>query len=565
MRQLLYYFDDNKEEFKCCLDLDYDTRNKTLYINKDFGRHNNETIFVFTEDSTMFHKYILGYGYGLRCTVLFLKLTEKTIKYNEAIDAVNENLLIPINWTDIMNIIVDENNKDYYTTNNKDLLTKKDDYLVFIAYEEKNTYVIPVNATNCFCGDYHCNKIIYPQSFRDFTEKIFNSTTAKELVYIDNFDNTDVNFGALQEFVSRKHLPNLAKGTFYFKRDYYNDIAEGLKERGLLDDGNSDYKFVMGFADKTGKLKPVKDSKEAIAFYTFGNISNLTNESYKSEDFDKLYESAVNEGKISDFIEKVFSGCQTKEDKTKRLLKLVSAGVISLSIAFWLVGTSITQNKAESEQIKKELVEVSSDGDKSSQNERKRSKYGNFNDDVEFGKAWKASEAGIEHIRNTEKYSSKPYYATDDEKARGILTIGYGHTIKKDDPDWVKNAKYMSKEDAEKLLRLDIEYFEIRFENSVVPNFDKRLQNPETMPQAVIDVMISLAYNAGIAGFKREERNPFYASLKQCRYDSITGKINKQDYDFTISKLPKSLIWQGEKELQGLINRRNAEYKYAKV
>lgn len=289
------------------------------------------------------------------------------------------------------------------------------------------------------------------------------------------------------------------------------------------------------------------------------------NELCESEDFNKLYENSVNEGKISDFIDKVFSGCRTKEDKTKRLIKLVSSGVISLSIAFWLVGTSITQNKAESEQIKKELVEVSSDGDKSSQNERKQSKYGNFNNDVEFGKAWKASEAGIEHIRNTEKYSSKPYYATDDEKARGILTIGYGHTIKKDDPDWVKNAKYMSKEDAEKLLRLDIEYFEIRFENSVVPNFDKRLQNPETMPQAVIDVMISLAYNAGIAGFKREERNPFYASLKQCRYDSITGKINKQDYDFTISKLPKSLIWQGKKELQGLINRRNAEYKYAKV
>lgn len=565
MRQSLYYFDGNKEEFKCCFDLDYDTRNKTLYINKDFGRHNDETIFVFTEDSTMFHKYILGYGYGLRYTVLYLKLTAKPIKYNEAIDAVNENLLIPINWTDIMNIIVDENNKYYYTTNNKDLLTKRDDYLVFIAYEEKDTYIIPVNATNCFCGDYHCNKIIYPQSFRGFTEEIFNSTTAKELVYIDNFDNTDVNFGALQEFVSRKHLPNLAKGTFYFKRDYYNDIAEELKERGLLDDDNSDYKFVMGVADKTGKLKLVKDSKEAIDFYTFGNISNLANESYNSDYFAKLYESATNEVKISDFVNKVFANCPTKEDKIKRLLKLVSTGVISLSIAIWLVGNSITQNKAESEEIKKELVEVSSNGEKVSQIERKQSNFGNFNDKVVFGTDWKISDEGIAHILGTEKYRAKPYYATEHERKMGKVSIGYGHVIKDSDPKWIREAKHITEEQALEIFKMDMEYFEAQFERQVVPYFDKRLQDAETMPQAVIDVMLSMAYNAGISGFKKEDNNPFYASMKKCRYDKITGKINKQDYDYSISKLPQSLVKQGGNVLPGLVNRRKAEYKYANV
>lgn len=308
-------------------------------------------------------------------------------------------------------------------------------------------------------------------------------------------------------------------------------------------------------------------NKNYKIFYTIGRVgtNNKLNESSEKENFNKLYENAINEGKISDFINKVFANCQTKEEKIKRLLKLVSTGVISLSIAFWLVGNSITQNKAESEEIMRELVEVSSKGEKVSQIERKQSNFGNFNENVVFGNDWKISDEGIAHILGTEKYKPRPYYATEHERKIGKVSIGYGHVIKNDDPKWIREAKHITEKEALEIFKMDMEYFEEKFKENVVPNFDARLQNANTMPQAVIDVMLSMAYNAGIAGFKKEDNNPFYASMKKCRYDKTTGKINKQDYDYTISKLPSSLVKQNGKVLPGLVNRRKAEYKFANV
>lgn len=92
------------------------------------------------------------------------------------------------------------------------------------------------------------------------------------------------------------------------------------------------------------------------------------------------------------------------------------------------------------------------------------------------------SEAGLKIVKEFEGLELKAYYCP-----AGILTIGYGST-----GPHVKLGMVITEAEAEELLREDLD----RFENAV-----NEMCPLATQPQ--FDAMVSLAFNIGIANFRR--------------------------------------------------------------
>lgn len=128
-----------------------------------------------------------------------------------------------------------------------------------------------------------------------------------------------------------------------------------------------------------------------------------------------------------------------------------------------------------------------------------------------------------------ESYQSDAYYATAEEKARGITTIGFGTTsgVKPGDTITVERALVRLLADAN------------RFEQAV-----KRCA-PVPMHQYEFAAYVSLTYNIGEGAF--------------CR-STLVKKLNAQDYDGACKEILK---WdkQAGKTLRGLTSRRQAEYR----
>lgn len=128
-----------------------------------------------------------------------------------------------------------------------------------------------------------------------------------------------------------------------------------------------------------------------------------------------------------------------------------------------------------------------------------------------------------------EQYQGNAYYATAEEKARGITTIGFGTTsgVKPGDTITVERALVRLLADAN------------RFEQAV-----KRCA-PVPMHQYEFAAYVSLAYNIGEGAF--------------CR-STLAKKLNAQDYDGACKEILK---WdkQAGKTLRGLTSRRQAEYR----
>ena len=93
--------------------------------------------------------------------------------------------------------------------------------------------------------------------------------------------------------------------------------------------------------------------------------------------------------------------------------------------------------------------------------------------------------------------------------------------------------------------------------------FDKHIQGGRaaaySYPQALVDVLISIAYNAGPGGL---EKSPIFNALSRVRFDTSTNTVNQQDLAQAIPYIKNSCVTQGGKELAGLTNRRNREYAY---
>ena len=132
------------------------------------------------------------------------------------------------------------------------------------------------------------------------------------------------------------------------------------------------------------------------------------------------------------------------------------------------------------------------------------------------------SEEGVSLIKKFEGCELESYKCP-----AGVWTIGYGYTKK------VKEGDVISKEEAEKLLREDIEEFEGYVKNLVHVDLD----------QCQYDALVSWVFNLGPANLKAS---------------TLLKVLNAKDYEGVPAQIKR---WNkaGGKVLQGLVRRREAE------
>ena len=138
-------------------------------------------------------------------------------------------------------------------------------------------------------------------------------------------------------------------------------------------------------------------------------------------------------------------------------------------------------------------------------------------------------------------------------------SIGYGHFITKSDPQWLQ-AKYyggtITQQQAEQIMESDLQ----KIGKAVAGQFRKHIRGPLSQasgyPQAFIDMVISIAYNAGAGGMSK---SPMFKKLITAPYDDSTKMINL-DYlrNKVLPLFPKSC----NKGLAGIVKRRKAEADY---
>lgn len=137
------------------------------------------------------------------------------------------------------------------------------------------------------------------------------------------------------------------------------------------------------------------------------------------------------------------------------------------------------------------------------------------------------SKAGINLIAQFEGLRLKAY-----KDVVGIPTIGYGH-IK-----GVKMGDVITKEQALDMLHEEV--------NEYSDAVDKYVKVPLTQQQ--FDVLVSFTYNMGIGAFKD---STLLRYLNMGMYEDAARQILRW-------------IWAGGRQIDGLVNRRNIEYKLFK-
>lgn len=153
------------------------------------------------------------------------------------------------------------------------------------------------------------------------------------------------------------------------------------------------------------------------------------------------------------------------------------------------------------------------------------------------GKKYSISNAGENHIKKYEKFSTTPY---KDNYGR---SIGYGHLIKKGE-----NLSVITKRHADRLFKEDIVWV-----NDAVNRIYSDVRFEPT--QGMIDATCSIIYNCGEEGLKKSE---FYKRLLNCRVKN--GKANVNDLNYTAAAIKACRIpseASGCKE--GVENRRMSE------
>lgn len=114
--------------------------------------------------------------------------------------------------------------------------------------------------------------------------------------------------------------------------------------------------------------------------------------------------------------------------------------------------------------------------------------------------------------------------------AVGVKTIGYGHT-----GNDVKDGQTITRTEAQKLLVKDAE----KHWNAIKPYIKVPIYQREA------DAYTSLTYNIGVGNFKKS---------------SLLKKLNRGDYAGACRAI-KSWVYAGGKKLNGLVKRREAEYR----
>lgn len=135
----------------------------------------------------------------------------------------------------------------------------------------------------------------------------------------------------------------------------------------------------------------------------------------------------------------------------------------------------------------------------------------------------KTSQKGVDLIKNFEGLETKAYICP-----AGVLTIGYGHTGSD-----VKSGQTITKEEAEAILRKDLEKFE--------KGVDSRVK--VSLNQGQFDALVSFAFNCGLGAF---EESTMLRLLNNGDYEGAAGQFSRW------VKGPNG-------PLPGLVNRRDAE------
>lgn len=138
------------------------------------------------------------------------------------------------------------------------------------------------------------------------------------------------------------------------------------------------------------------------------------------------------------------------------------------------------------------------------------------------------SEQGVNFIKSFEGFSSVPY-----NDGVGVMTIGYGHALRKKD----KHLKKITEEQAVEILKEDV--------SIAVKNVNNLVKVDITQNQ--FDALVSFAFNVGVGNLKNS---------------TLLKKLNQGDY---IGAADEFLRWnKGRvngvmKEMKGLTRRRVAE------
>ena len=134
----------------------------------------------------------------------------------------------------------------------------------------------------------------------------------------------------------------------------------------------------------------------------------------------------------------------------------------------------------------------------------------------------KCSQEGLALIKKFEGCRLEAYKCSG-----GVWTIGYGHTENVNEGDTITQEK------ADKLLKSDIESFEVYVNYSVMVELD----------QGQFDALVAWTFNLGPGNL---------------RESTMLKKLNKADYTSVPNEMKR---WNkaGGKTLDGLIRRRNAE------
>lgn len=150
----------------------------------------------------------------------------------------------------------------------------------------------------------------------------------------------------------------------------------------------------------------------------------------------------------------------------------------------------------------------------------------------------KISKKGLEKLCMYEGFMSMPY-----RDAAGLLTIGYGHLLTKDEiysgkiSVGEKNFKWkdgISNKVAKQILDSDADIAE-----NAVNEFVHR-----ELAQDQFDSLVSFVFNVGVYAFKKS---------------TLLKKLNSESSSKEIQKQLMRWVYAGGRKLQGLINRRKTE------
>ena len=146
----------------------------------------------------------------------------------------------------------------------------------------------------------------------------------------------------------------------------------------------------------------------------------------------------------------------------------------------------------------------------------------------------KLYENGVKLIASFEGLRLSPYYATELEKQKGIVTIGYGSTFYDNGKKVQITDAPITEDRALELLTVVANAFALKVGSLITKEVNQNQFN----------ALVSLAYNIGINAFK---------------VSTVLRLVNNNPTDANIAKA--FLMWnkQAGKELKGLTNRRIKE------